>query len=159
MKWSWTADQYCTFCQDILLEELLMPAYLVIGWRISVLPVMDTPADDNFEISPNNLTRRAKYLSMVLNYFWKWRRAEYLLELQNSHSRIRRTTGSSIVAGDDLVLVYDESHPRSHWKMGVVEQILTTRDGQVRGIEVRVQGKRKKTGLRKDHWTCCTPWR
>ena len=49
----------------------------------------------------------------------------------------------------DLVLVHDESHKRCHWKMGVVEQTLTSRDGQVRDAEVRVQGKGKRTGLLK----------
>ena len=96
-----------------------------------------------------NGSRRAKHLSIILDHFWKRWRAEYLLELRNSHSRVRRATGSSLVAVGDLVLVHDESHKRCHWKMGVVEQTLTSRDGQVRGAEVRVQGKGKRTGLLK----------
>ena len=134
-------------CRPILyvssedLEEPLTPAHLVIGRRISALPVADTPVDDDFEISPNDLSRRAKHLNMILNHFWKRWRAEYLLELRNSHSRVRRATGSSLVAVGDLVWIHDESHKRCHWKMGVVEQTLTSRDGQVRGAEVRVQGR------------------
>ena len=131
------------------LEEPLTPAHLVIGRRISALPVADAPVDDDFEISPNDLSRREKHLTMILDHFWKRWRAEYLLELRNSHSRVRRATGSSLVAVGDLVLVHDESHKRCHWKMGVVEQTLTSRDGQVRGAEVRVQGKGKRTGLLK----------
>ena len=38
---------------------------------------------------------------------------------------------------DDLVLVHDEGHPRSHWKLGKVEQILTSKDGQNRGADVK----------------------
>ena len=45
---------------------------------------------------------------------------------------------------DDLVLVHDEGHPRSHWKLGKVEQILTSNDGQNRGAVVRVQAKKSK---------------
>ena len=63
------------------LEEPLTPAHLVIGRRISALPVADAPVDDDFEISLNDLSRRAKHLSMILDHFWKRRRAEYLLEL------------------------------------------------------------------------------
>ena len=81
---------------------------------------------------------------MVLSHFWKRWRAEYLLELRNAHSRAKRATGSSLVSVGDLVLVHDEAHPRSRWKMSKVERILTSKDGQSRGAEVRVQKKRIK---------------
>ena len=46
----------------------------------------------------------------------------------------------------DLVLVHDETHPRSYWKMGKVERLLMSKDGQSRGAEVRVQGRGSSGG-------------
>ena len=48
----------------------------------------------------------------------------------------------------DLVLVHDETHPRSYWKMGKVERLLMNKDGQSRGAEVRVQGRGSSGGGR-----------
>ena len=49
-----------------------------------------------------------------------------------------------MVSVGDLVLVHDEGHPRSHWKLGKVKRILTSKDGQNRGAEVRVQAKKSR---------------
>ena len=126
------------------LEEPLTPAHLIIGQRISALPEVNVHPDEDFEVSQSDLSRRARHLNMVLSHFWRRWRAEYLLELRNAHSRAKRATGSSLVSVGDLVLVHDEGHPRSCWKMGKVERILTSKDGQSRGAEVRVQKKGSK---------------
>ena len=78
---------------------------------------------------------------MILTHFWKHWRAEYLLELQNAHNQLKKTAGSRVVSVGDLVLVHDETHQRSYWKMGKVERLLMSKDGQSRGAEVRVQGR------------------
>ena len=92
-------------------------------------------------------SRRARHLNMILGHFWKRWRAEYLLELRNAHCRVKRAIGSSLVSVGDLVLVHDEGHPRSHWKLGKVERILKSKDGQNRGAEVRVKAKKSKRSL------------
>ena len=67
---------------------------------------------------------------MILTHFWKRWRAEYLLELQNAHNQLKKTAGSRVVSVGDLVLVHEETHPRSYWKMGKVERLLMSKDGQ-----------------------------
>ena len=57
----------CVSSEDV--EEPLTPSHLAIGRRISALPVADAPVDDDFEISPNDLSRTAKHLSMILDLF------------------------------------------------------------------------------------------
>ena len=111
------------------LEEPLTPAHLIIGQRISTLPEVNSLPDEYFEVSHSDLSRRARHLNIVLGHFWKRWRAEYLLELRNAHSQAKRATGSSLVSVGDLVLIHDEGHPRSCWKMGKVERILTGKDG------------------------------
>ena len=46
----------------------------------------------------------------------------------------------------DLVLVHDETHPRSYLKMGKDERLLMSKDGQSGGAEVRVQGRGSSGG-------------
>ena len=42
------------------LEEPLAPAYLIIGRRISALSEEDSPVDEDFGISKNDLSRRER---------------------------------------------------------------------------------------------------
>ena len=77
---------------------------------------------------------------MILTHFWKRWRGEYLLELRNAHNQLKKKAGSRVVSVGDLVLFHDKTHPRSCWKMGKVERLLMSKDGESRGAEVRVQG-------------------
>ena len=83
---------------------------------------------------------------MILSHFWKRWRAEYLLELRNAHNQLKKTAGSRVVSVGDLVLVHDETHPRSYLKMGKDERLLMSKDGQSGGAEVRVQGRGSSGG-------------
>ena len=112
------------------LEEPLTPSHLIVGRRLGALPEIDSPADADFRISPDDLSRRARHLDMILTHFWKRWRAEYLLELQNAHNQLKKTVGSRVVSVGDLVLVHEETHPRSYWKMGKVKRLLMSKDGQ-----------------------------
>ena len=50
---------------------------------------------------------------------------------------------SNVVAKGDIVLLEDDNTKRIQWKMGMVERLITGKDGQVRRVEVRIisQGK------------------
>ncbi|CAH3176135.1 unnamed protein product, partial [Porites lobata] len=43
---------------------------------LGALPEIDSPADTDFRISPDDLSRRARHLDMILTHFWKRWRAE-----------------------------------------------------------------------------------
>ena len=44
--------------------------------------------------------------------------------------QLKKTAGSRVVSVGDLVLVHDETHPRSYWKMSKVERLLMSQDSQ-----------------------------
>ena len=44
--------------------------------------------------------------------------------------QLKKTAGSRVVSVGDLVLVHDETHPRSYWKMSKVERLLMSQDRQ-----------------------------
>ena len=87
------------------------------------------------------LTRRMKHLSNILNQFWKRWRNEYLAELRETHRHLLgKAHGSPQVSIGDVVIVHEEGLPRSFWKLGRIQYLITGKDGVTRGATVRVEG-------------------
>ena len=132
------------------LEEPLTPSHLLIGRRALSLPdnlfYNGDEDDDDAEVNPSFLNKRLKYLSTILNRFWKRWRDEYLLELRDSH---RYSSGdcsaSEQISVGDIVVVHNDNKPRGFWKLGKVEDLVVGRDGQIRGAELRIHGKDGRT--------------
>ena len=98
---------------------------------------------DDFEVSPDHLSKRVKYLNKTLDHFWKRWTTEYLLELRDSHryhGRDRTSSEDSIREGD-VVLVHCEDRPRGFWRLARVETLKTGSDGRIRSATVRVHSK------------------
>ena len=75
------------------MDEPLTPAHLLVGRRMFSLPD-GLVTDDEFDVSPEHLTKRMLFLNKVVNNFWKRWEKEYLLELRDAHR-------------------YGEKHPRT----------------------------------------------
>ena len=127
------------------LEEPLTPSHLMCGRRLMNVPG-DTSVDSDdegtedatYQVTPHDLTKRTRLLDKMLSHFWKRWKSEYLLELRQSHSRKLKTSGRLRISNGDMVIVEDERVRRPFWKLGLVEQTIAGRDGQVRAAIVRV---------------------
>ena len=86
-----------------------------------------------------------RHLNVVLNQFWKRWQREYLLELREAH---RYSSGnsdaSSAVSIGDIVLVHDDK-PRGFWRLARIENVITGRDGQIRGAILRVASEKGRS--------------
>ena len=128
------------------LDEPITPSHLILGRRLLSLPdnldYLCDPDDEEFTLDKNQVTSRVRHLNNLLNHFWKRWRTEYLSCLREVHSQLsRKTQGErSVIATGDVVIVKDEHLPRGQWKLGVVQELLTGRDGLVRAAVVRVAG-------------------
>ena len=126
------------------LEEPLTPSHLLHGRRLLSLPdnlSYDDEADDeDFEIDVTTLSRRVKHLNSTLNQFWRRWRAEYLLELRDSH-RYHKNGSPETIAIGDVVVVHDEGQPRGFWKLAKVQETIVGKDGKVRGAVLRLPEK------------------
>ena len=135
------------------LEEPLTPSHLLTGRRLISLPdPQDSEDDPDYHAShtPEVLTRRMKHLTVMLDHFWKRWKWEYLVELREMHRYAQKpTTPHEPVSFGDVVLVYDEDHPRIFWKLAKVEGLLKGSDGVVRGAKVRVRSGNGFTVLKR----------
>ena len=68
---------------------------------------------------------------MVLEHFWKRWRKEYLQDLRDCHRYSNQLQSSGDIKVGDVVVVHSDKHPRTFWKTGVIEEVLSGRDGLV----------------------------
>ena len=116
-------------------EEPLPSSHLVCGHRIMSLPDnrSSEAEDSDTDVQPQDLDRRMRHLSNVMNHFWKRWRKEYLLELRNSRHNVTQHSSNRVVSIGDVVILYDEYQPRGN---GALEGLkLLSRDQMVRSGE------------------------
>lgn len=124
------------------LEEPLTPSHLLTGRRLLSLPdnlCYSQLADPDYdpETTPEILTRRMKFLNTTLERFWKRWKREYLLELRNSHRITKKVPGNKQIAVGDVVVIHSDQEKQGFWNLGVIQEIIPGRDGEIRGAIVK----------------------
>ncbi len=123
-------------------EQPLTPAHLLSGRRLLSLPdgIYCKDMEEDFETTPQLLTKRLIYLNRILNEFWKQWRTEYLLELREAHRHGRKTSDTEAIGVGDIVLVHDDSKQRGFWQLARarVVELVVGRDGQTRGAVLKL---------------------
>ena len=135
------------------LEEPLTPAHLLTGRRILSLPdtAVSTGSDDdnNFEVSSEELHARIHNLNSALTDFWNRWRQEYLLQLRERYSSRSNSGVPRAPIQGEIVLVHDENHPRTMWRLGRVNEVITSSDGNVQGASIEVKTNNKLYTIRR----------
>ena len=80
-------------------------------------------------------------LKKKLTHFWNRWKKEYLVTLRESH-RMKKNTPNVVEKGE-VVLIHEDGAKRLTWKMRIVENLITGKDGEVRGVSIQVMGKGK----------------
>lgn len=127
---------------DITDQEPLTPSHLVIGRRLATLPNPAELSDD--EETASSLERRARYLSRLLEHFWKRWSNEYLVGLREFHYCGTRGNQNKEVKVGDVVLIHDDSLARSKWRLGEITELIESKDGHKRGAVLRAISKKGK---------------
>ena len=111
--------------------EALTPNHLLLLRKGSHLP------PGVFTINDTYSRRKWKQVQYLADIFWKRWVKEYLLRLQERQrwSKTRRN-----FAVGDIVLLVDESSPRSAWPLGrIIEVRCNSKDNLVRSVSVKTQ--------------------
>ena len=116
---------------DIL--EPLTPSHLFAGRNIGVkLGKILVHKESNSKI----LTRRANYLQIIIQNYWKQFQHFYLSELREHHmyQSKRKTSNKNILKIVDIVMIKDDKiKSRNPWRIGLVESLAIGKDGNIRG--------------------------
>lgn len=128
---------------DINDASPLTPSHFLCGHRILTLPdtkVGEKEVDPEYlpsELSTKKLIKRARYYETVIQAFWVRWKMEYLTSLREHHSHRKIKSNEKVVAKGDVVLVHDNV-ARNQWKVGVVTNLHTGKDGLVRSVSLRI---------------------
>ena len=79
----------------------------------------------------------------MLNQFLNQWRRDYLLNLRESHKLIVSKHGRPPIQTGDVVIVKSDTSKRLFWKLGVIDKLLTSKDGNVRAAIVRVPNSQR----------------
>ena len=136
-----------TYVNSEDMDKPLTPSHLVTGRRLLSLPeeVLVHEEKDNEVVL---LTRRQRYLILLLAHFWtRWSR-EYVVELREHHHVKGHTSSAPVIREGDIVTVMEEGKTnRGTWKLGRVVKLLPGADGEVRAATVKLGGQKQGKGV------------
>ena len=115
--------------EDIQLP-ILTPSSFLFG-QPNMLPELEP-----YRIQEHDLRKRAKYLRKCKDTLWsRWTR-EYLRGLRERH-RLKHSGEVTYPSKGEVVIIKSEEKNRAQWKLGVVEDLITGRDGVIRGAKLK----------------------
>ena len=112
-------------------SDALTPNHLLLLQSGTSLPPGLFVKGDNYS------RRRWRQVQYLTDVFWRWWVREYLPALQERQKwgAVRRN-----FAVNDIVLVFDNTVPRSSWPLGrVLEVYCSKKDGLVRSVKVKMK--------------------
>ena len=118
------------YVEDDIQMPILTPSSL-LHIQPNVLPELEPK-----HIQDSDLRKRAKYLSKCKDAVWSRWTKEYLRGLRERH-RLKCQGDSTHPAKGDVVIIKSDDKKRAQWKLGVVIDLITGRDGVVRGAKLR----------------------
>ena len=117
-------------------EEPLTPSHLVASRRLMTLSE-DCAIKEEKESDTELLTRRQRYLILLLSYFWNRWRNGYVLSLREHHCNVAKRNNAPVIAVGDIVTVMAENKSyRGSWKLAKVKEVIQGTDGEIRGARV-----------------------
>ena len=87
-------------------------------------------------VEDGDLRGRAKHLLKCKTAVWKRWSNEYLRSLRERHRTKKIKRGFTPKVGD-VVIIADDEKKRGKWSLGVVEELVAGKDGEVRVAKVR----------------------
>ena len=117
------------------------PSHLLHSRRITCLP-----NSGHFDIvsTYSTLTKKYKHQQKLLSQFTHLWRKQYLLSLRESHAvKHNIPQGRIPISVGDVIIMKDDLTRRVFWKLGIVKELITGPDSQVRAALVKVPGSNK----------------
>jgi hypothetical protein len=127
----------------------LTPGHFLRGGNRQSFPdagLIDDEAIANVNSTSNVLLNKWKRLQNVVSNFWEMWRHSYLKSLrERPTSSVQRNTRNVFPAYDTVVQVKDPKLPRAQWRLGRVEKLIRSADGEVRVVVLKLWNGRSIT--------------
>ena len=94
------------------------------------------PQLEPHNIEDTDLRKRAKYLRKCKDAVWRRWKKEYLRAPRERHNLKHETKFVTPKIGD-VAIIKNDGRNRGKWQLGVIVQLLTGKDGIVRGAKLR----------------------
>ena len=118
------------YVEDDVQQPTLTPNSMLFGQPNTI------PQLEPHNIEDTDLRKRAKYLRKCKDAVWRRWTKEYLRALRERHNLKHGTKLVTPKIGDVAIIKNDERN-RGKWQLGVIVQLLTGKDGIVRGAKLR----------------------
>ena len=131
-----------TYVDNDDIREPITPNHLSFGHRLTMLDDVTLTEDHDMseKLTGRIVRQRLRHKLKVLDDFTKRWYKEYLLELRDHRNTIKRDS-KQIVSVGDVVLIEDDN-PRQLWKMAKVEELIHSKDGECRAVNLTVTGSK-----------------
>ena len=118
-----------SYCEDDIQLPTLAPSVMIFGREVHL------PEENLEDIENQDLRKCEKYLRRCKDMLWRRFRSEYLNALRERHNTIHQDKELEVKPGD-VVMIKGEEKNRGMWKTGVVESLITGRDGVTRTVKL-----------------------
>ena len=119
-----------SYADEDIEMPLLTPNMMIFGHGVRI------PEGDPDVFNDTDLRKRARFLKSCKDRVWNRWRTEYLRALRERHDLTHDGKTNEISVGDVMLIKGDQKN-RQKWKIGIVKQLITGRDGVVRGATLR----------------------
>ena len=119
-----------SYVEDDIQLPILTPNLLQFG-QPNLLPEAQS-----YQLPNPDLRKRARYLARCKDVLWGRWSSEYLRGLREQHNMKYKQSQRFLARGDVVIIKGDEKN-RGLWKLGIVEELITGRDGVTRGARLR----------------------
>ena len=123
-------DRPLSYVEDDLQFPVLTPNSMLF-MNSNTLPELQP-----HHIEDSDLRKRAKHLLKCKEAVWRRWTQEYLRNLRERHRSKAGNRGAVPAVGDVVIIATDE-RKRGRWPLGIVEELIVGKDGNVRGAKVR----------------------
>lgn len=124
-----------SYVGDDSIDESITPSHLFCGRRINL-----TADGEGVKMNPFtdvNITKRAKLMENIVDFFWKRWGKKYLIDLREHH-KLKTKQKDMNICENDVVLIHEDGVKRNRWWMGKIKKLIYGKDGVIRGVSVKV---------------------
>ncbi|KAL7842541.1 hypothetical protein SRHO_G00068440 [Serrasalmus rhombeus] len=118
-----------------LLNDPMGPQPLSPNHILTMKSSIILPPPGKFEREDLYLRKRWRKVQHLANEFWSRWRKEYLLNLQPRQKWQRKRRNAKV---NDIVIVQDDTAPRTEWKLAKVTKVYPAEDGYVRKLQLLI---------------------